>query len=637
MLCGRETHCSGRRAFESWTRSRSTVAGATTACCSNPPRAAVRAALEEVRALRADIASSDAPDLQAIQLKAKALEGAQEAERAIAIVADLVVGAALRASDGDDPSLAQQLIEPHVERIGGTLESGNEASASNLRELATEADACLQAGRPPGGEAPRPFHWVLEFPEVFLGRGGFDAIVGNPPFIGGKKVSGAVGSATREYLVRHIAEDRRGNADLVAFFFLRAGALLEPGGCFGLLATNTIGQGDTREVGLDALHAGGWTFYRAVKSRAWPGEVGVFVAHVWARHGEWKGEAILDDHAVERIGPDLDPISRVEGKPHKLAANQRRAFQGSIVLGKGFVLERDEAKRLLEGDSSLAGIVKPYLIADELTSQPSQAPLRWVIDLGERNKEEASRLTTAFGLLEERVYPERKLKDPKKYPKMVHEWWKFWNARRELYETTSSFSRVLVGPRVAKYWSVTWVDNGWVYSDVVIVFAYEEDGSAAVLSSTLHEAWARKHSGSLESRLRYSPTDCFDNFPFPENVEGLSKVGDAYLSGRKQTLLSEDEGLTKIYNRVHEQPDDTAEPIVELRRLRHDLDVAVTEAYGWSDLAWSTISVRRHSGCVTRSTTPRAWRSLIDCLSSTLSGPQRRRRGALPLRAGTER
>ena len=88
-------------------------------------------------------------------------------------------------------------------------------------------------------------------------RGGFDAIVGNPPFHGGKKISGALGGKYRDFLVDWLAGGARGNADLVAYFYLRASLLLDPSGGFGLIATNTIAQGDTREVGLDQLVADG--------------------------------------------------------------------------------------------------------------------------------------------------------------------------------------------------------------------------------------------------------------------------------------------------------------------------------------------------------------------------------------------
>jgi hypothetical protein len=113
----------------------------------------------------------------------------------------------------------------------------------------------------------RPLHWALEFPEV-MRHGGFDAVVSNPPFIGGKKVSGALGADCREYLKQRVARDKPGNADLCSYFLLRDLAIA-PQGRTGIIATNTIAQGDTREVGLDQAFDMGWTVYRAIKSQPW--------------------------------------------------------------------------------------------------------------------------------------------------------------------------------------------------------------------------------------------------------------------------------------------------------------------------------------------------------------------------------
>ena len=113
----------------------------------------------------------------------------------------------------------------------------------------------------------KPFHWSLEFPEVFVGEGddaGFHVIVGNPPFQGGKKITGVLGTDYREYLLQHLANGKTGNADLCAYFFLRGTTLSREDGMCAFIATNSIAQGDTREVGLDQIAASGWTIPRAV-------------------------------------------------------------------------------------------------------------------------------------------------------------------------------------------------------------------------------------------------------------------------------------------------------------------------------------------------------------------------------------
>jgi len=221
--------------------------------------------------------------------------------------------------------------------IATVFEANPEASVAamsmGLEEQETEAQKILE-GRP-------PFHWPVEFPEVFLDGGGFDAIVGNPPFMGGQRITGAFGQPYRNYLVKHIAAGRRGSADYVAYFFLRARTLLKDGGTAGLLATNTIAQGDTREVALDQMTALDITVYRAIRSRKWPGDASLEVAYVWFRRGQWMGMFVLDDLSAIGITSQLQTPGRGTGKPYQLAANAGKSYQGSIVLGMGFVLESE--------------------------------------------------------------------------------------------------------------------------------------------------------------------------------------------------------------------------------------------------------------------------------------------------------
>ena len=129
----------------------------------------------------------------------------------------------------------------------------------------------LATDQPDGAFDRQPLHWPLVFPEVFdPGRPGFDAIIGNPPFLGGQKITGSLGTAYRECLVEHIGHGVRGSADLIAYFLLRVHDLLNWCGQTGLIATNTLAQGDTREVGLDQIVASGTEIRQAVKSAPWP-------------------------------------------------------------------------------------------------------------------------------------------------------------------------------------------------------------------------------------------------------------------------------------------------------------------------------------------------------------------------------
>ncbi|MEQ9355516.1 Eco57I restriction-modification methylase domain-containing protein [Coleofasciculus chthonoplastes] len=249
----------------------------------------------------------------------------------------------------------------------------------------------------PREEELRPFHWELEFPEVFSltpalsltltpalslrerelelelelelerereleSERGFHALIGNPPFMGGQKITGALSTEYRDFLVEWIANGKRGSADICAYFFLRGQKLLRQDGGLGLLATNTIAQGDTREVGLDQLVAQGCIIPRAVPSRKWPGTASIEVAHVWLRQGNWQSKFILDEKPVEGITSFLTIPGKAVGKPHRLAANQDKSFIGSYVLGMGFILTPEEAQALIEKDTRNQDVLFPYLI-----------------------------------------------------------------------------------------------------------------------------------------------------------------------------------------------------------------------------------------------------------------------------------
>jgi hypothetical protein len=186
-----------------------------------------------------------------------------------------------------------------------------------------------------------PFHWGIEFPEVFR-SGGFDVIVGNPPFAGKNTITEGNAGGYLDWL-KLVHEESHGNSDLAAHFFRRAFTLLKPGGCFGLIATNTIGQGDTRSTGLRWICGNGGVIYRARKRYRWPGQAAVVVSVVHVRKGTLAGPYNLDGHAVDRITAYLFHAGSSED-PERLVANEGKSFQGSILLGMGFTFDDTDTK-----------------------------------------------------------------------------------------------------------------------------------------------------------------------------------------------------------------------------------------------------------------------------------------------------
>ncbi len=364
---------------------------------------AVDDAVERAIDLRRRLESIPVVAVADAEVKAQLNAEADEALGALHTVADLVVGCALRAELPGQP-LPEDQIAASTPLVAAALDADEPAElrASALGQIAGHARQALDAGRPDAAPHRHPLHWPLAFPEVFVDRdrAGFDAMVGNPPFLGGKRISGAAGSDFREYAVHWIAAGARGNADLISYFFLRAATVSN---YIAFLATNTVAQGDTREVALDRLTgSGGWTILRAVKSCPWPGEATLEIAKVWLAR-TWKGLCDLDDAAVTAITPALEPAGRTAGQPFRLAGKAGLCFQGCIAGTPAFIPNDDTAVRLAKAEPE---VVRPFLNGDDVVSYPAHRASRWAIDFGDLDESSARRHAAAWKHAEDHIRPE---------------------------------------------------------------------------------------------------------------------------------------------------------------------------------------------------------------------------------------
>ena len=431
-------------------------------------------------------------------------------------------------------------------------------------------------------------HWPLAMPEV-MERGGFDAIVGNPPFLGGMKISPAMGKNLREWFVSVLAGNESGNADLVAYFFLRAFSLLNEHGALGLIATNTIAQGSTRKVGLDQMVGFGFTITRAIRSRSWPSQgANLEFAAVWGTRGAVSSHitTICDDVPVPRISSLLEPVGRVEGKAERLSENGGVSFVGCYILGKGFILDAGEAREWVVEDACNAEVLFPYLNGEDLNSRSDCSASRWVVDFNERSQEVARQYKLPWQRVFDKVRPERVVKDAEKYPRMVNEWWKYWNSRPAMRKAIADLNEVLVIARVSKTVMPVRVCTGSVMSEATVVFATDSYAQQAVLSSSFHQYWAIAYGSGMRSDPRYTPSDVFETFPRPEPTPELEAIGRTLDTERREIMLRRDLGLTKLYNLVNDPGLEAGtDPDVDRMRAIHvELDAAVAAAYGWEDL-----------------------------------------------------
>ncbi|TBH59775.1 hypothetical protein ELG65_15860 [Rhizobium leguminosarum] len=481
------------------------------------------------------------------------------------------------------------------------------------------------------GEHPiRPFHWELEFPEVFSrDNPGLDAIVGNPPFLGGTNISGANGSAYRSYINDTVPESH-GKGDLCAHFFRRASLLVREGGVLGLIATNTISQGATREMSLRViLRNDNSKIIRAIPRLRWPGPAAVIVSviHILRQPSRFARQPLLGTKHVGRVSAYL-VAGGYDESPQSLARNDGLSFTGTKIYGNGFTFDDNDSKGLATPISKMRDIlnsiqnsdmiIKPYLGGEEANSDPEHRHRRFVVDFGdmplrrdptlsswslasEEYRENwvstglvpsdypfstASDWPELLQMVERNVRPERlksKNVDVRKYP-----WWKYWRPRTELYRTIGLHSHCLVANAGASpHHAIARLPVGSVFSHALAVFAFSNLAPFATLQSRVHEIWARFFSSSMKDDLRYAPSDCFETFPFPRDFEvspTLEAAGQTYHDYRAELMVNRQQGMTKTYNRFH-NANETAGDIVRLRTLHAEMDRAVLAAYGWEDLA----------------------------------------------------
>ncbi len=387
--------------------------------------------------------------------------------------------------------------------------------------------------------------------------------------------------------------DSHGNGDLVAHFFRRAFELARQQGTVGLIGTNTISQGDTRTTGLRWICVNGGEIYQARRRVKWPGDAAVIVCVIHIVKGaRLSARSILDGHPTNQITSFLFHTGGHEN-PKTLIANDGKSFLGVALQGYGFVFDGDGSSaqassidtmnRLLEADARNNEVIFPYIGGEEVNSSPSQDYERFVINFGNRTEEEARAWPSVMEIVEANVKPGRLSNNRETYRRY---WWQHGEKRQELWDAIEGMKRVLVTARVSQHSAFVFLNNDIVYSEQLVCFPFEDFAALGLLQSRLHEMWARFFSSSLEDRLRYSPTDCFGTFPFPNDLSGVHDTSEEYYQIRQRIMAENSEGLTKTYNRFHD-PHEQSEGILELRRLHGLMDGAVLRAYGWDDLAES--------------------------------------------------
>jgi len=470
------------------------------------------------------------------------------------------------------------------------------------------------------------FHWFLEFPEVFQ-NGGFECILGNPPYLGGSKISGSYGHALLNYLKNNYL-GIGGQADFVTYFLRRDYSIIKSKGFVSLISTNTISQGDTRIGGLDYIISSKGVINFALPSMKWPG-VAVLQVSLFAFNKDRKTQPkYLNNKLVEYISSQFSDYEILF--PSGLKANEGLSFKGSDLLGTGFILDKVEGSSLKLKDPKNIEVIKDYLIGRDLNNNWDQSPSRMVIDFQDFEKSKAEKYIDCFEIIEKRVKPER-LAQKDKISK--EKYWIYLRRRPELYTKIKNLKHVTVIAQTSKTVAPCVVPNNCVFSTSLVIFSTDSFSLFGLIQSSLHNVWAWKFASTMKSDLRYTPSDVFDTFPFPENMTD-EKIFVRYHDFRSRLMSFTRLGLTDIYNQFHNKSLDSSieifiytefekkygkeswnfynhleikkdgkisfseavSLIFELRKLHNNLDEAILEAYGWhqDNIKWGKAISLRH-------------------------------------------
>lgn len=554
-------------------------------------------ALDEAIGIRQQIqALAEVGTFAAQREKERLLFDAEDALGRVRLVGDLVIGAFFSQAKDKDREKERNRRLALVEQWLAAERSGDGEKAGTLLSELRDLQAELK-------RTQVPFHWMLEFPEVFYaerpdpldggrvnGAAFVEAFVGNPPFLGGARVGVVHGVAYRDWLA--LTSEATSMCDLSAFFFRRCGDLLGGFGAIGLVATNSVAQGDSRAVGLGWLIKSGATIFDATTSMPWPGDAAVSVSVVHVARGLQCPQPVLNGQSVRQVTSFLSSRGS-EQRPLPLASNQNLAVTGSFVLGIGFVFDdqnRDAnplalAADLVSRDGRNAERIFEYVGGEDLNTHPAQMSQRKVIDFGELSEDEARAWPDLFDIVQMRVKPARasvKQRDRRE------DWWRHATRAPLLRRYLEVGRRVLVTSQVTSHLAFSFLSAGSVLAHTAVAVLLNNYTAFAILQSRCHQAWARYLASSLETRLRYTPTDCFDSFPFPcadphQPDTSLEAIGESLYQSRARFMLGTNQGLTKTYNALGDSTISES-AILELRGLHETMDRNVLDVYGWSDI-----------------------------------------------------
>jgi len=443
-----------------------------------------------------------------------------------------------------------------------------------------------------------------------------DAVIGNPPFLGDKKMFTSLG---REYTLRMreaYADLLAGRSDLVCYWFeqclrhMKTGKLKRA----GLVATNSIRQQSNRGV-LDRLTKLA-PIFEAWSDEPWVVDgAAVRVSIICFADGATPSSAQLDGDAVEQITSSLTGTA---GNVDASALPQNRgiAFQGIKRVGQ-FEIARSIAVDWLRAPTNPNGrknadVLRPWASGFDVVRRPQDY---WIVDFGwDTPHDDAALYELPFAHVERVVRPERKGKREARANEM---WWIFYWPRPEMRKRLKTVERYLARPSVAKHHIFRWFDSRILPDGALVVVCREDDTVFGILQSRVHEVWGLHRGSTLEDRPAYTPSTTFETFPFPEGLTPDIPAADYAADPRAQAIataaarlnelrenwlnpadliMREPEVVAGYPDRILPKDEEAAKELKKrtltnlynarpqwLANAHATLDAAVADAYGWGE------------------------------------------------------
>ena len=415
-------------------------------------------------------------------------------------------------------------------------------------------------------------------------------IIGNPPFLGRGGLRASLGDDYTDSIYSIYGGRIPNASDLCCYWFEKAREMIEQRRTkrAGLLATQGIRGRDSRAV-LQRIKESG-DIFMAYPDKEWVLDgATVHIAIVGFDDGSETKRYFDGDAAAGGINPNLT-VGVDTTVAQRLAENRNIAFEGPSPKAP-FDISPELAKQFLAQPLNVNGRPNSDVIRSVLNGKDLMQRVRgmYTIDFAMMGENEASQYEMPFEYVKEHVYPKRQTKAQAPFR---HRWWQYATPRHNMRQALEGLERYIATPRVSKHRIFVWVQADIMCNDSTDVFACDDDYTFGVLHSRIHEVWARDKGTQLreaESGFRYTPTTCFETFPFPEPTDRQrAAIADAVaeLHRRRENWLNPitAEGspalspaelrrrtLTNLYNR----------PPTWLTNAHAALDGAVADAYGW--------------------------------------------------------